>query len=763
MNEHPRLPQRQDGESMSLQPWRAQKDSESGHAYSSFDTLPIWRERLRMVRRHKWWVLAFCALGILVGVWFARREVPMYRATGVLRFESPKEFAGVGQAGAVTPIADQSRLMTELEMLNSRRMAAVLVDSLGLIIEAVPQVRRRISEATVTGEKSVASLDLRFGPAEYVALDDEGEALGRARYGQPLETNGFRIVVDGRPEGVGRARVTVWDARAAADEIQRGLEPRIRAGTQLVDLSFTSPDPDLAARVVNVAARIYQDMNRENASRRAAARVEFVKAQLVRGDSALDQARSDFLRHQQSSGALRSDAELELWHETSMEREAEVMKLASDRHVLASILAGAERSSATEEDLQALVYAPVVSGNETVQLLYARYLEHKEERQGLVSGEWGAAETNPKVERLDRLIRDTRSEIIAAARNLTRIVDQQLEAARQHLSQTQARVGGLPAEAAGEEELSRRVEANQSVVEQLRTELLRAQVDEVLEVGSVEIVDEAPVPRFPEESGRVRKILLGLLLGGLFGIGLVIAIERQNTTVKTRKQAEAILHVPILGVVPHVSMPGNGRLKGWLPAAKGRRNGRPLLVPEGSRAHAPMSEAYRSLRTSLLFSQVVQELRTILITSAKPGEGKTTSAANLAVAFAHQGIKTLLIDAELRNPQIHRLFDIPRIPGLTDLLIGEGAVDGGAYHVKLEHLSVLTSGQDAYNPAELLGSGRFRQLLNAAREDFEVVLIDSPPVLAFTDACVVSTMVDGVIVVVQAGRTDQEQAQIAIR
>ncbi len=177
---------------------------------------------------------------------------------------------------------------------------------------------------------------------------------------------------------------------------------------------------------------------------------------------------------------------------------------------------------------------------------------------------------------------------------------------------------------------------------------------------------------------------------------------------------------------------------------------------------SPVGEAYRSLRTNLAFARAHEPLKTIVLSSPGPADGKSTTVANLAITFAQQGQRTLLIDADLRRAVLDKLFSVPREPGLTDVLVGRAALMQAVNKTAIENLHVLGSGPFPPNPSELLGSQAMREVLRAARDEFDVVLLDSPPLLAVTDAAVLSTMVDGAILVVRTGSTPRTSVRRAI-
>jgi protein-tyrosine kinase len=183
---------------------------------------------------------------------------------------------------------------------------------------------------------------------------------------------------------------------------------------------------------------------------------------------------------------------------------------------------------------------------------------------------------------------------------------------------------------------------------------------------------------------------------------------------------------------------------------------RQLITIDSPRS--PITEQYRTLRTNIEFSSVDQEYKTILVTSSSPGEGKSTTIANLAVTFAQQNKKVLLVDTDLRKPTVHYTFNLKNIRGLTNVLTKQVLLTEAVQPTQIEHLSILTCGPIPPNPAELLGSTSMSQFIEDAKTQFDVVLFDTPPILAVADAQILANKVDGSILVISSGNTDQDAA-----
>jgi capsular exopolysaccharide synthesis family protein len=237
-----------------------------------------------------------------------------------------------------------------------------------------------------------------------------------------------------------------------------------------------------------------------------------------------------------------------------------------------------------------------------------------------------------------------------------------------------------------------------------------------------------------------------------------------NASVRKRSDIERLLGVPSLAVIPRLSSaPGTSdRILRKLPGMSrngGSSNRGDTDLVTVNNVRSPASEAFRTLRTNLMFSQSISAMRTLVVTSASPAEGKTTTAANLAVSFAQQGMRVLLIDCDLRRSRLHRVFGLKREPGFSDLVLGYEIEDAVTHPTSVTGLYVIPSGKLPPNPAELLGSEAARRKIAELTEGYDLVIIDTPPLLAAADAAIVATLASGVILVVRAGATENAAAQ----
>jgi len=297
-------------------------------------------------------------------------------------------------------------------------------------------------------------------------------------------------------------------------------------------------------------------------------------------------------------------------------------------------------------------------------------------------------------------------------------------------------------------ELKRTNDNNQRLYEMVLQRLKETGVTGMMQMSNVRILDRADVPERPTTPKPLRNLVLAMFIGLAAGLALAFLLEMLDTTISTREQIEERLGVPFLGIIPTIERDKEERV-------------RDLFVHSDPQSAA--AECLRSIRTNLLFMSPDRPLKTILVTSSGPGEGKTTTAASLAEIMADGGSRVLLVEADMRRPRLHRVFGVKPEQGLSSLILGESCLDLVVHRTPIENLTVLTCGPIPPNPAELLHTEAFKAILGEATQRFDRVIIDSPPAGVVADAVVISTHVDGTLFVLKAGKTSRDAAARAVR
>lgn len=354
---------------------------------------------------------------------------------------------------------------------------------------------------------------------------------------------------------------------------------------------------------------------------------------------------------------------------------------------------------------------------------------------------------------------------------LSKIIEQEVEvyAARSRASeygklveQMSSRLTELPALTLKYARLERELHLNENLYLTMKQKYEESRITEAGQLGKVRILDPALIALKVKPNKKVN-LMIGIFFGLGFGIGYAFVREFFDSTVKAVEHLER-KGLTILGIIPEMEGVRRGpRLNNMRKPSRGGKDfQRRLITHEDPKS--PISESYRTLRTNISYSSLADmNIRSLLISSSKPGEGKSTTTANLAIAFAQLRKNTLLVDADLRKPVQHNVFNHPRSPGLSEYLTGQvSSIEEIIHTTKIENLSIITAGSLPPNPSELLGSESMSNLIATLETEWEMVLFDSPPIVAVTDASMVSAELDAIALIVKAGETERSAVDQAL-
>jgi len=320
---------------------------------------------------------------------------------------------------------------------------------------------------------------------------------------------------------------------------------------------------------------------------------------------------------------------------------------------------------------------------------------------------------------------------------------------QQQLLQYEAKMRTLPAAERDLARLLRLSKVNADIYMFLLQKHEEARIVKASTISNINVVDPAITPDAPIKPQKRKNLMLGLLVGLMFGVGAAFFIDYLDDTIKDEEEAKRALGWPLLAMIPAIeSEPGTGATSDV--ASR--------LVVESDPKSA-VAEAFRGLRTAIHFSSLRRDSKVVMITSSFPGEGKSTIAANLALTFAQAGNRVILVDCDLRRPSMNTIFGHSRSPGITEVLAGDVPLEQALHSTDINNISLLTAGTIPPNPAELLCSDSMRDLLAGLRDAFDIVIIDAPPVIPVTDAPLLTAFTDMVVVVLEAGRIPLKAAQ----
>ena len=744
-----------------------------------------------ILRRHYKLILALTVASGVAGGILASREPPSYRAVATLRLANERR-ALTGDPEETSPAAGRyvDPLLSLVEIVKSRRVAGAVVDSLGLrLTSKTPDFPMKLVRNIQVDSSAVGdSVHLRFYQNGVLARLGSQEA--RAAYGRSVGLGAVRFVVTAAPE-VGTAVLGIAPREAAIDGLLLGLVVSSRTGTDVIDVEYESDDPAKSQSVVNTMVRSFLSMNVLTAANKSRRRREFLAEQLDKTDSMLAQAQGQLSVFRSRQQLANSRDKLQAQQNAIMALDARQAELDADRQTFRTLMSQLKSGNETAraDAIRALATSPAIGDNPTVSSLYHQLTIYQMRVDSLTSGPWPSAPSNPDLLQLRSLIQSTNKSLVQAVGSHLAALDARSGSLGALRARSASTIEVLPAMAEEEARLSRRVDALANMGDQLRQDFQKARMSEAVEAGDVDIIDLADLPYATLMASASLKVGLGLLLGLILGIGGAFLLEAVNTSIRRPEDLEVMLHLPGLAVIPRLSVTpqvSRSRLAGLVGGGSKPTADQSRAAALGS-ASQPFSvgiEAFRMLRTSLIWANPGEQLRSLVVTSAAPGEGKTLTAVNLAITFAHDALRVLLIDCDVRRPRLHGLFRVPRSPGLMDLLTqGNGGGQSGARSLTFDPgaldlgsedptsmvlrstgvkgLSLLTCGALPTNASNLLSGGGMRALMQELSKSFDLLILDTPPVLATADAGILSALTDGVLLVVRAGQTDRAAAQRA--
>ena len=427
--------------------------------------------------------------------------------------------------------------------------------------------------------------------------------------------------------------------------------------------------------------------------------------------------------------------------------------LIEQEEALQNLAVNLEASGVEGVDLVSFLAALPARVNPQIRGIADDIRARRDEIQVLITEE-GRTEDHPQVRAVRAQLATRESELRSSVGENLVVLSGQIETEQSQLNEIRADQANFPGLENRLDELNIQLGLDQENVRFLTSQQYQAQITSAAASAYVTVVDSASAA-YPVVTAGQTNLLLGAILGLILGVGAAFFLEYLDRTVRTSADVEMLLSIPVLGIIPQLrKLPPESE-------AEGRDSDLPLLVALDPLD--PAAEAYRNLRMNIMFMSTEDKpIRTLLISSPGPNEGKSTTSLNFAVMLAQQGQRVLLIDADIRRPALHRAMDLLREPGLTDLLIGDAEIREAVRPSVLPNLDVLPSGPFPPNPSELMNSKKMQRLLKDFEGTYDHIILDSPPILAVTDSAILGTHTDGLILVLRSGETEQRAAERAV-
>lgn len=673
-------------------------------------------DRLVTIFRHLKLVAAVFAVVVTIGAFNSFSTVPRYaaQATVLIQDERSVTVTNLNANNATYYEDPEPYFKTQFQILRGRALGERVVERLDLVNKGFPKAEQRNFFRGVSSlRRWISETIFRRSAAPAAAESTAAGAVGDRK-------------------------------SAVIAEFLSGIEIIPIAGTRLVEVRYDSVDPHFAALAANTLVEEYTQQNLDLRLRDIENTLTWLEKQLATQQQKLEAAEQKMAdyRSQQDAMSLDKGSNIigaQLTQLTTAATQAKTLML--EKQALYDQIKDVGGTSPDVDNFSA------VASNPTIQRLKDQ-LSSLEAEKAKNSQNWGV--NHPSMVKLNNEIQNRRKELEierskvlegirsdyrSAVNNYNGLVAALEEQKRkaQQLDQKSVNYTVLEREAAGEREVYQSLLGQEKALRVIRNS----------RANNVQLMDRAEVPKGPYVPDHRRNLLMAIVLGLSLAIGLAYGIEYLDDTIKTPDDVTRRLQLPLLGLVP---------------AIRGDRS--PLLTND---VPHDFGEAFRSLRTSLVFTSKSEGARILGVTSTQPLEGKTTTAYNLAMVLAYGGARVLLIDADMRRPGLHRTMQVQNRAGLSHVLTGQARVREVVQQTTEQNLFVITAGRTPPNPSELLASERMRQFLaSLAQGPFDWIIVDTPPVLAVTDAVILAPHVTGFIFVVGSEMTRRAHVERAV-
>ncbi|MFZ0314381.1 MAG: polysaccharide biosynthesis tyrosine autokinase [Candidatus Korobacteraceae bacterium] len=657
------------------------------------------------------------------------------------------------------PILLRYKWMILAVVLVSLAMGTVIALSTTPIFEAVGRIVINREGADAAGLKSAeASAD---SDDDYmVSVDTQTHVLQSDAIAKLVIS---KLSLDSNPAFAGKGASAASPTGAPLSANVPEIEPHREAGlvakfhralqissiprTRLLEIRFSSPDPVLAAKVVNTVIDTYIEQNYKTHFEATTRTSNWLTQQLSELQMKVEQSQEKLVRYQKEHGILGIDEKENIITSRLDELNRQLTAAEGDRMQKESVY---RLASSGDPDL----LSNLDPSSPLMKLRSQEVDLHRQRAEASVKFQ----PTYPKVEELDSEIAAVQADIKIEVNRVAEKYKKDYQAAlerekllRASLENQKNEENELNESSIEYSLLKRDVESNRQLYEGLLQKLKEAGVMTGLRSSNVRIVDPASPPTAPSTPNIPRNLMMSLLVGLAGGVSLAFILESRDNTVHSLEQAQMITALPSLAFIPLASSPGRSLLR------TPRLSRTTAASATALQPKSQMAEAYRALRTSILLSRTGQSAKVLMVTSALPQEGKTTTSVNLAIVLAQHDARVLLIEADMRRASISQVFGLEQPDvGLSTVLGRNTPIEAAIQPIPgIPNLSLLPAGPVPVNPAVLLGSSRMKDLLVNLKSRFDYVIIDTPPALSVTDSVLLSSLADAGLLVVRSGVTSK--------
>jgi len=581
------------------------------------------------------------------------------------------------------------------------------------------------------------------------------------------------------------------DLQSLADRFAESLRASVSVqpirNTDMIEISMTGSSPEEAAFITNTVALVYQEQNQMESQEEVKKVKDFLSEQLKIFQAQLQQSEQELKQYKEQEKVVGLPQEVEemvsklaefesLYHEADLELSSNRKRLSyiddqlnenkqnlnMENILTAPYLQQLQQQMTELESKKAKYISSLINENvyDPENPTIKNYEEQKKVladklRDGIT--QLAAVETGDPIT-LSETLFQRKIEVEATIQSLL----PKVSALKNIVDEYSQNLETIPERSLKLARLERSARLDEKITLMMKEKYEESRISEVGQLGNVRVIDPAKPIYAPIKPKKKMNLIMGVILGLGLGIGITFLMEYFDNSVRSVEDVERV-GIPILGSIPVIKLEEAARK---IHQRRKLETGKTPIDPHEARTIAgrlithfapksPISEAYRSLRTSIQYAKADTPVKTIVVTSPGPQEGKSTTVANLAITIAQMGTRVLLVDTDLRRPVLHSIFNLNRSKGISNYLVGKIALEEAILKTDIDNLYLMPCGTLPPNPSELLGSKAMQNCIAELREKFDIVLFDSPPVMAVTDAAVLSSEVDGLILVVKSGQTDR--------
>lgn len=669
----------------------------------------------RILSKQKHIVITFFAIVVGIVTVYSFTAIPIYEGTAQILVDMEKNttmtFAEGG--GAHLQMEDSAEYyQTQKEILKSRAFADRVVRKLQLdknayFLEKKDKIKNNLSSIIVNWIKNTVT---NLFPKKANHTNPFSIAIDQ----QELDTDLINIVLDEMKVEIGK-------------------------GNNIMKIHYQSANPNVAAVMANGAANAYIEHNLNIRVKPFRDAVEWLSARMVELRVKVEESEKVLQQYKEGKGIVSFESKENVITQKLAELVSQLVQ-AENKRQETEIRYNQIKSVINTPELLATV--PDIMNNLVIQGLRNQELDVKKQISEL-SEKYGPKhpqmiKVRTELETIQKnLITETRK-MLSAANTDYEIAKSRESSIKETIEEQKQEVLDLSRKAIDFNVLSGEAESNKQFYELLLKRLQEASLSSGISISNAQIVDNAVIPEYPIKPNKGLNIFLAVITGLFGGVFVAFFIEYMDNTVKLPDEVDSILNLPCLGFVPS-------------------DKNKDSLLYIYSYPKSITAESYRTLRTAIMFSSAEMPPQVILITSSTQKEGKTTTSANLAIAMAQMKERVLLIDADMRQHNIHNIFKLDNTIGLSNILVDHHDHSAAVKTIPgISNLSIITAGTLPPNPSELIGSNRMKELLNDLRQRYDRIIIDSPPVLSLSDSIILSRLVDGVILIIHGGTTGKD-------